>query len=64
MLLIRRTLARGWHRIALAYRLACVRQDIRCLGLRVPSGVWSRKHCHLVLWDLDTFVVHSRAHAT
>ena len=63
MSLICRTLARGWHRVALAYRLAGAREDCRRQRLRVPSGIWFCAHCRLVLWDLDAFVVHGRAHA-
>jgi hypothetical protein len=58
-----RILARTRRRVTLAYHLACARQDMRHQGLRAPSGIWFCEHCRLVLWDLDTFVVHGRAHA-
>lgn len=60
---IRRILARTRSRVALAHYLACARKDMRRQALRVPSGIWLCEHCQLVLWDLDTFVVHGRAHA-
>ena len=56
---IHHTLARTWRRIALVYRLACARDDRRSRQLRVPSGVWLCTHCERMLWDSDTFAVHS-----
>jgi ribosomal protein L37AE/L43A len=63
MPLICRTLARAWHRVMLAYCLACAREEGHRRGLRVSSGIWFCAGCERVVWDLDTFVVHSRAHA-
>lgn len=59
---IGRGLARAARRMVLAYSLACAREDVRRQGLHVPSGIWRCAHCGLVGWDLDAFVVHSRAH--
>jgi ribosomal protein L37AE/L43A len=58
-----RLLGRLRRRVASAYALACAREQMRHQRLRVPSGVWLCQHCHLVLWDLDAFVLHGRLHA-
>lgn len=63
MRLISRMLGRAWHRVRLAYWLACARDERRRRKLRVPSGIWFCADCGRVLWDLDTFVGHGRVHA-
>jgi ribosomal protein L37AE/L43A len=60
---ISRMFGRLRRRVVIAYALACVRKHMRRHRLRVPSGVWFCEHCSLVLWHLDTFVVHGRLHA-
>jgi hypothetical protein len=52
-----------WHRVTLAYWLACAREDRRRRKLWVPSGIWFCANCERVVRDLDTFVIHSPAHA-
>ena len=60
---IRRMVGRLRRRVVIAYALACARKYMRRYSLRVPSGVWFCEHCSLVVWNLDTFVVHGRLHA-
>lgn len=55
----RPAVTRTWRRIALSYRLVCARDDRRRRHLRVPSGVWLCTQCERMLWDSDTFAVHS-----
>lgn len=56
-------LARVRNHVVCAYKLARAHHDIRKQRLRVPTGVWCCDRCGLVMWDIDAYVVHGRAHA-
>jgi hypothetical protein len=50
----------GWarHRLALAYRVRCAREDARVRHVMVPLGVWVCQHCPHVSLDLPAFDAH------
>lgn len=55
--------ARGLQRLLLRWYLARARAELHRLGVRVPAGVWFCDGCCQVLWDLDSFLSHTRMHA-
>jgi hypothetical protein len=55
--------ARGRQRLVLRWHLARARAELHRLGLRVPAGVWFCDGCCQVLWDMDSFLSHTRMHA-
>jgi len=46
------------HRLVLAYRLLCAREDARVRQVIVPLGVWVCHHCPHVSLDLPAFDAH------
>ncbi|HEX4017467.1 MAG TPA: hypothetical protein VHX15_12100 [Frankiaceae bacterium] len=62
MRLIRSILIRARHWATLQYHLACAREDVRMLGLRVPAGLWVCERCGLVMWDAAGFAEHAHLH--
>jgi hypothetical protein len=56
-------IARSLQRLVLRWHLLRARAELRRLGLRVPAGVWFCDGCCQVLWDLDSFLSHTRMHA-
>jgi hypothetical protein len=55
--------ARGRQRLVLRWHLARARAGLHRLGLCVPDGVWFCDGCCEVLWDMDSFLSHTRMHA-
>jgi hypothetical protein len=55
--------ARGLQRLVLRWHLARARAQLNRLGLCVPAGVWFCDGCCQVLWDVDSFLSHTRMHA-
>ena len=55
--------ARGRARLVVRWHLARARAELKRLGLRVPAGVWFCDGCCQVLWDMDSFLSHTRMHA-
>lgn len=55
--------ARSVHRVVLSWHLARARRELKKLRLCVPAGIWWCDGCCQVLWDLDSFLSHTRTHA-
>jgi hypothetical protein len=53
-------LARGLHRVVVGWHLARARAELDRLRLRVPAGIWFCDGCRQVLWDMDSFISHTR----
>lgn len=48
------------QRLARAYHLACVRDDVASRGVIVPTGVWVCDRCRLVLLEAAALREHLR----
>lgn len=59
----RQSLRRFARSIALRYRLACARDDVRRHGLTIPNGVWVCRSCAHVSFDAMRFARHGCAAA-
>jgi hypothetical protein len=56
-------LARGLRRVILGWHLPAARAEMYMLRLHVPAGIWFCDGCRQVLWDVDSFRLHTRMHA-
>jgi hypothetical protein len=56
-------IGRGLQRVVFRWYLARARADLHRLGLCVPAGIWFCDGCSRVLWDMDSFLSHTRMHA-
>jgi hypothetical protein len=52
---------RCWHRLTVAYRLRCAREDAAKLNIIPPLGVWVCHHCPGVSLTEWGFHAHLRA---
>jgi hypothetical protein len=54
---------RTLRRLRRRYHLACAREDVGRLGVRVPEGVWFCAPCRLAFLDGLEIVRHVYAHS-